>query len=122
MIERAILLDRIQVGTVGAPVTVGINVTRTFTPVGEPVAGLVQTVSLENTSEGTVTQAVSVKVPKRTELEAGQAVRVEACLAEPGLVGKVFLIDSMSLNGAAMLRKGFASRFDAVDPQGKGAL
>lgn len=121
-LELGVLLDRVQILTVGEPQTVGTQVTRSVTPVGEPVAGLVQTVSLENTTEGTVSQVVSVKVPKRTALVVGQAVRVEACLAEPSLVGQVFLIDSVSQNGLAMIRKGFASRFTVAQQQGKGAL
>jgi hypothetical protein len=43
-------------------------------------------------------------------------------LAEPDLVGKVLLLDKVSQNGLAMLRKAVASDFDMVNQEGKGGL
>lgn len=122
MLEAGIMLDRLQILDVGNPVTVGTQVTRDITPAGEPVPGLVQTVTLESAVEGKVSQGFTIKVPKRVSLTPGQAVRVEACLAEPDLVGVILLVDTVSLNGAAMLRKATASRARVVNQEGKEAL
>lgn len=119
LLSAAIELDRIQVLNVGEPVTVGIHVTRELTEVGEPVAGLVQSITLESAFDGRVTQSFSVKVVRGTALEAGQAIRVEACLMEPDLVGKVLLLDTMSKNGMALIRKGIANVFENVNQEGK---
>ena len=57
-----------------------------------------------------------------TALEAGQAVRVTVCYSEPSLVGKVLLIDKISQNGLAALRKATASDFEKVNQEGKEGL
>lgn len=119
LLQSAVMLDSIQLGTLGDPVTVGHQVTREFTPVGEPVPGVVQSISLESAVDGRVVQAFSIKVPRGTAVEAGDAVRVAACLMEPDLVGKVLLVDTLSKNGLAMLRKGYASSFENVNQEGK---
>lgn len=116
------LIDQLQIMDVGPTVTAGTRVTRSLTPVGLPVAGLVQTITLENAVEGRVSQTFSVKVARATPLIPGQAVKVLFCRQEPDLAGAVFLIDTMSLNGLAMIRKGTASRARTVDEQGKGIL
>lgn len=122
LLSAAVLLDRIQVLSVGDPVTVGTEVTRALDEVGAPIAGLVQTISLESAVDGRVTQVFSIKVPRGTALNPGQAIRVEACLMEPALVGKVILVDTMSKNGLAMLRKGYGSTFENVNQEGKEGL
>jgi len=122
VIQQAILLDSVQIFNVGQPVTVGIQVTRELTPVGEPVAGLVQHTGLNNAVESATDTIYSIKVPQATELVSGQAVRVVACLMEPALVGKTLLVDKVSLNGAAMLRKAIASEHEVVNQEGKEAL
>lgn len=119
LLQAAVLLDSIQLGTLGDPITVGHEVTRSFTAVGEPVPGLVQSISLESANEGRVVQAFSIKVPRGTALEPGDAVQVVACLMEPDLVGKLLLIDTISRNGLAMIRKGYASSFQNVNQEGK---
>lgn len=117
-----VMLDTVQIYDVGAPVTVGVNVTRELTAVGEPVAGLVQSTTLENAAESQTQQIFSVKVPYLTVIRAGQAVRVISCLMEPDLIGKTLLLDKVSLNGAAMLRKAVASEATVVNQEGKEAL
>lgn len=119
LLASAVLIDTIQILNVGQPVTVGINVTRSLTAVGDPIAGLVQSISLEVAAEGRVTQLYSIKVAKGTALEAGQAVRVITCLAEPDLVGQELLVDQMSRNGLAMIRKGYGTIFQNVNQEGK---
>lgn len=119
MLAAAVLLDSLQVLTVGLPVTVGINVTRALTPSGQPVAGLVQTTTLANAVESRTDSTYSVKVAQGTPLVAGQAVRVLICLMDPSLVGKVLLLDKISQNGLAMIRKGVASDFETVNQEGK---
>lgn len=122
LLEQAVLLDSIQIGNLGEPVTVGHTVIRTFTPVGGPVAGLVQTSTPSGAVESTTENIYSVKVPRGTALAAGQAIKVVSCLMEPDLVGKVMQIDSMSKNGLAMVRKGFASDTQQVNQEGKGDI
>lgn len=122
LLEVANLLDSVQLLNVGEPVTTGTQVTRSLTPVGDPVPGLVQTSVPQGAVESTTTRIFSVKVPQATPLQAGMAVRVVACLMEPELVGKVLLIDSMSLNGSSFIRKGFASDTVVVNQQGKEAI
>ena len=117
-----LLIDELQVLNVGDLVTVGHNTQRELTPVGDPIPGLVQTTTLANAAESLVTNIYSVKVPVGTALEPGQAIRVTKALTEPSLVGKVLLLDKISQNGVAVLRKGVASDIDAVDQQGKEGL
>ena len=121
-LANAVLIDTIQILDVGDPVTVGINVTRELTAVGQPIAGLVQETTLQNAVESEVSTFYSVKVAKYTELKAGQAIRVITCHAEPDLVGATLLLDKMSRNGLAMIRKGVASTFEAVNQEGKEGL
>jgi len=121
-IAAAVLIDTLQICDVGAPVTVGFQVTRALTPVGDPVPGLVQTTTLENASESMTISIYSVKVPQGTALAAGQAIRVLSCIMEPDLVGKELLLDKVSQNGLAMLRKAVASDFAMVNQEGKGGL
>lgn len=119
---ETLLIDRLQVNDVGNPVTVGFKVTRALTPVGEPVAGLVQTTVLENAVESRVNNTYSIKVARDTNLTAGQAVTVLTCDHEPSLVGKTLLVDKVSQNGLAMLRKAVAADFDTVNQEGKEGL
>ena len=121
-LERGVLLDSVQILNVGPPVTVGTEVIRELTPVDGPVAGLVQTTTLTNAVESRTDSVYSVKVPARTIIKAGQAVRVVSCLMEPDLVGKVLLLDKISKNGLAMIRKAVASDFETVNQEGKEGL
>lgn len=119
LMAKEILIDTVQIFDVGDPVTVGINVTRALTPVGEPIAGLVQTITLESAVEGRVAQAYSIKVPRGTALEAGQAVKVVTTRTDTELVGKPILVDTISKNGLAMIRKGTGQDFENVNQEGK---
>jgi hypothetical protein len=121
-LAAATLLDSIQIGTVGDPVTVKFAVTREFTAVGEPVPGLVQTTTLQNAAESRTVNTYSIKVTQGTELAKGDAVKVISCVLEPSLVDKVLLVDKVSQNGAAMLRKAVASDSDNVNQEGKGDI
>jgi len=116
------LIDSVQIMNVGQPVTVGASVTRALTPAGDPLPGLVQSISLENATEGRVNQLYSVKLPVGTPVVEGQAVKVLACVAEPQLVGQVVLLDTVSKNGLAMLRKGTGQVSHIVNQEGKEAL
>ena len=114
-----VLLDSIQLLTVGDPITVGFEVTRALTPVGAPIAGLVQNTTLNNAVESRTDSTYAIKVARGTVLSAGQAVRVISCTMEPSLVGKVLLLDKVSQNGLAMIRKAVASDFEKVNQEGK---
>lgn len=117
-----LLMDEIQVYTVGDPVTVGFEVVKEMTPVGSPIPALVQSISLENTIEGITSSAWSIKVAQGTPLEAGQAIMVLRCTQEPSLVGRTLLLDKVSENGAAMIRKAVAVSTKPVNQEGKGDL
>jgi hypothetical protein len=117
-----VLVDTVQIFDVGDPVTVGFEVTRPLTPVGTPVPGLVQSTTLENAVESRTEQVWSIKVSRDTPLAAGQAVQVISSVAEPELVGRKLVVDKVSLNGAAMIRKGVASDFETVNQEGKEGL
>jgi hypothetical protein len=117
-----LLVDTVQVYDVGDPITVGFEVTRSMTPVGQPVPGLVQSTTLQNAVESKTQTTFAVKVAQGTQLVPGQAVKVLTCVQEPQLVGKVLLLDKISLNGAAGIRKAVASDFETVNQEGKEGL
>ena len=117
-----VLVDTVQLVTVGDPVTTGFTVSRPVTDVGAPVPGLVQTTVLQGAVESMTTDVFSVKVPASTPLVAGMGVRVVSCTREPALVGKVLLVDKVSFNGLALIRKGVATMFEPVNQEGKGTL
>lgn len=122
LITKNVLIDTVQLYNVGDPVTVGYEVTRELTPVGDPIPGLVQTTVLANAVESQVVNTYSIKVSGGTDVSAGQAVKVVACEHEPELVGKVLLLDKVSQNGLAVLRKAVASDFHSVNQEGKEGL
>lgn len=122
LLELATLLDTVQIYDVGEPVTVGMNVERQLTPVGSPVAGLVQATNLANAAESRTVNTYAVKVALSTPLRAGQAVEVMNTRTDFDLVGKIVYIDKVSENGAAMIRKGTGSDWTQVQQQGKGAM
>lgn len=122
-IRRNILIDRLDICEVGATVTRGfVAVPATTTVIQHDVQCLVQTIDIPQPVEGTAVQQYSVKVPRGTRLESGMAVRVSQCWREPTLVDTHLLVDSVSENGAALLRKATATRFHQVDGTGKDRL
>ncbi len=118
LLEQSVLIDSVQLLLVGDPVTVGYHVTRETVPVGDPVPALVQTTVLANAVESQVSNVYSVKVPQGTVVDPGMAVEVLTGQHEPSLVGKKLLLDKVSQNGLAMIRKAVASDFHQVDQQG----
>lgn len=122
LLEQNVLLDTIQIFNVSEPITVGTRVTRPLTPVGMPVPGLIQGTTLENAVESQTSTLYSVKVSRRTPLKAGQAVKLLNSRSDPDLVGVVLLVDKVSSNGMAVIRKGVASKFEHVNQQGKGVI
>ena len=122
LVAKHVLVDTIQLHDVGPTTTVGYDVTRELTPVGEPIPALVQTTTLANAVESLVDNVYSVKVAQGTAVQEGMAAEVVTCIQEPDLVGKVLLLDKVSQNGVAVLRKAVASDFHTVDQQGKGDM
>ena len=117
-----ILVDKVQIYTVGPPVTTGIQVTRQLAPLGEPVNGLVQTTILANAVESLTDTTWSVKVAAEVPLRGGMAVQVLMCQQDPSLVGEYLLIDRVSQSGMNLIRKGVSGSFMAVDQQGKAVM
>ncbi|AZV01717.1 hypothetical protein HOV00_gp10 [Microbacterium phage Schubert] len=113
------LIDSVQLLLVGDPVTVGFGVIRQTVPVGDPVPALVQTTTLANAAESRTDNVYSIKVPHETVIDAGMAVEVLTCHREPSLVGKKLLLDKVSQNGLALIRKAVASDFTVVNQEGK---
>ena len=122
LLRSAVLIDSIQIFDVGEPVTTGVHVSLSRSPVGEPIPALVQTTTLANAAESSTDSVYSVKVAQGTALSAGQAVKVLSCRMEPSLVGKTLLLDKVSQNGLAALRKAVASDFEVVNQEGKEGL
>ena len=117
-----VLVDKVQLYTVGPPVTTGIQVTRQLTAIGEPVNGLVQTTLLANAVESLTETTWSVKVAAEVPLQGGMAVQVLMCQQDPSLVGEVLLIDRVNQSGMNLIRKGVSGCFMAVDQQGKAVM
>ena len=117
-----VLVDKVQLYTVGPPVTTGIQVTRQLTPLGEPVDGLVQTTLLANAVESLTETTWSVKVAAEVPLQGGMAVQVLMCQQDPSLVGEVLLIDRVNQSGMNLIRKGVSGCFMTVDQQGKAVM
>lgn len=117
-----VLVDKVQIYTVGPPVTTGIQVTRQLTPLGEPVNGLVQTTLLANAVESLTETTWSVKVAAEVPLRGGMAVQVLRCQQDRSLVGEYLLIDRVSQSGWNLIRKGVSGSFMAVDQQGKAVM
>lgn len=122
LIEDNVLIDKINIYEVGEPETVGFDVIRPLHPhlIGFPA--LVQTTTLNNAIESAVESTYSIKVSQGVALEAGHVVEVTECVREPSLVGKRLLVDKVSQNGAAIVRKAVAHDFDNVNQEGKGGL
>ena len=117
-----VLVDKVQLYTVGPPVTTGIQVTRQIAPLGEPVNGLVQTTLLANAVESLTETTWSVKVAAEVPLQGGMAVQVLVCQQDPSLVGEYLLIDRVNQSGMNLIRKGISASFMAVDQQGKAVM
>ena len=119
-----VLVDKVQIYTVGPPVTTGIQVTRQLAPLGEPVNGLVQTTTtlLAKAVESLTETTWSVKVAAEVLLRGGMAVQVLRCQQDPSLVGEYLLIDRVSQSGMNLIRKGVSGSFMAVDQQGKAVM
>jgi len=115
----SVLVDKVDVYTRGELVTIGYNTERQLHPYAIGYPALVQSTVLANAVESTVAHTYSIKVAQATPLEAGMVVEVKQCAQEPDLVGTKLLIEKMSSNGLAIIRKGVASYYSQVDPQGK---
>lgn len=122
LLGQATLVDTLQIMDVGDPMTIGTKVVRLLTPVGTPVAGLVQTTTLANAAESLTVNTYSVKVARKTDIHAGQAIKLLTCRQEPDLAGKVLLLDKVSQNGLALIRKAVASDTTVVNQEGKEGL
>ena len=119
-IRRNILIDYLDIFEAGPTITRGFQaMPATLTAVQHDVQCLVQTTEIPQPIEGVAVQQYSIKVPRGTSLKSGQVVRVTRCWREPSLQEVYLLIDSVSENGAALLRKATATRFHQVDGTGK---
>ena len=122
LLDVAMLIDSLDLYDVGELVTEGIHTKRELTLVQSDIRSLVQTTTLQNAVESATDNTYSIKVPRETELEPGQAVKVTKCAQEPELVGKTLYIDKVSQNGLALIRKAVASDTYNVDRQGTEVL
>ena len=119
-LRRNILIDYLDIFEVGPTITRGFQaMPATLTAVQHDVQCLVQTTEIPQPTEGVAVQQYSIKVPRGTSLKPGQVVRITRCWREPSLQEVYLLVDSVSENGAALLRKATATRFHQVDGTGK---
>ena len=122
LLDVALLIDSVDLYSVGDLKTVGIEVERELTLIKPNIRALVQTTTLQNAVESATDNTYSIKVPRETAIEPGQAVKVKTCIQEPSLVGKTLYLDKVSQNGLALIRKAVASDTYNVDQQGKEVL
>ena len=122
LMSVAILTDSIDIYTAAEAKTTGFSVERALTPYAVGYPALVQTTVLENAIESAVTNTYSIKVGQGYALEPGMVIDVKTCVLEPDLVGKKLLVDKVSQNGAAIIRKAVAQDFTLVSQQGKTSL
>ena len=71
LMEKAILIDSVNLYDVGATTTVGYEVTRTLTLVQPDMPALVQTTVLANAVESQVINTYSVKLKRGSSVVAG---------------------------------------------------
>lgn len=119
LMDVALLIDTLDLYDVGDLVTTGINASRELTLVQQDIRSLVQETTLVNAVESATDSTYSVKVPRDTDIKAGQAIKVKTCTNDPSLVGKTLYLDKVSQNGIALIRKAVASDTYNVDQQGK---
>lgn len=122
LLLETVLIDLISLYNVGELETDGIDTHRPMTLIEADVPGLVQATSLQNAVESATQTTWSVKVARTQPIEAGQAVKVLRCAADPSLVGKTLYLEKVSSNGMALIRKAVASDTYNVDQQGKEGL
>lgn len=119
---ETVLINTIDLYSVGPVVTTGINTSRAVERVANGLPALVQNTTLENAVESQTSSVYSIKVARGTVISAGMMVEVVSCEQEPELEGKRLLLDKVSKNGAALLRKCVASDFEVVNQEGKEGL
>lgn len=117
-----LFIDEITLYATGEPVTVGANVNIPLTLLATGIPALVQETTLQNAVESRTEVTYAVKVSRDTVMLRGMVVRVDACHEDPSLVGTRLLLDKVSKNGMATLRKGVAAKWENVNQEGKGAL
>jgi len=122
LLAGAVLEDTIDLYSAGPPVTVGFEVTRELTLLSNGIPSLVQTTTLANAIESRTDSVYSIKVAQGTVLDAGMVIEVAVCVQEPSLVGKKLLLDKVSQNGIAVIRKAVASDWKVVNQEGKEGL
>lgn len=122
LLSSALLEDSIDLYIPGELTTVGFVTTRELDLVDTNLPALVQTTTLANAAESLVEHTYSIKVLRGTAIEAGMVVQVAECVLEPSLVGRKLLVDKVSENGLALLRKAVATDWTNVDQQGKGDM
>ena len=113
----AVLEDTLNLYVPGETETVGFEAHRDLVPLANGIPGLVQTMALPSAEEGISQSTYSIKVEPATALQAGMVVEVDQCEREPSLTGKRLLVESVSENGLALLRKAIAHDWTSVDPQ-----
>ena len=119
---QTVLIDEISLYSAGEPVTVGFQVTTPLSLLNTGVPALVQETTLQNAVESRTEVTYSVKVSRDTLIYAGMVISVDACHEDPSLVGTKLLLDKVSKNGMATIRKAVAAKWEIVNQEGKEGL
>lgn len=123
MLQGAILQDYIHLYEAGDPVTDRFQVSVPLTRIASWVPALVQTTTLQNAVESQVSNVYSIKVADQGgTMQPGQVVEVALSYQDPSLSGKRLMIDKISQNGFALIRKAVATDWHEVNQEGKGTI
>lgn len=122
LMERELMRDRVRLYELGPERSVGYRVVRDRTLIQADLPALVQTTDVASDAESFVSTFFSIKLPQSTPVVTGHLVEVTQCEREPHLIGKTLLVERVSFNGLALLRKAIARGYTTLDSQGKGAV
>lgn len=123
IMEDVLLVDLIDIETMQTSYDDEGFPTSEFTTVAAGVSALVQGITDSGTpQEGLMTKQWSIKVSKRTSVNPGVIIKVVESKSQPDMAGFRILVDEVSHQGMALIRKCIGQGFHAVDPQGKDGL
>lgn len=119
LMSSELLVDSLTISSPGINTVVNFEDIRSIEPRVHDVPCLVQTTSVIDSDSGTTSRYFSVKVGKDEDLNPGDYVTITRCDRDQSLVGRSLLIDNVSYNGIALIKKGISKEFENVNSEGK---